>query len=374
MTDGFIVVDEKYVITRINQTFNKYFGGFKTGQNFSKKLQINPMLQNINDKLIEAIDKAKNDKIMVSFESSIKHEELEKYFAIEVTPIILTGKHLETVILFRDITEQKKVINLIEQNQNQRIENERLFSLSQLIGGIAHNLKTPLLASSGGIEILTNHTKKIGEAIGEAGICEEESVYSDMIKEMEMWEDRIKEYISYMSEVITAVKGQTIPAHEDNNNYFELKNAVNRACVLMKHELKKNSCVIKCEYRIENSVKIKGNINYMIQVLNNLISNAIDSYKNQKVSTIEVLILKKLPDKIDIVVKDYGKGIREEIKNKLFKQMVTTKGKEGTGLGLYISKSIINSKFNGEIRLESVEGQGSSFIITIPTGGEESNE
>ncbi|MDQ2087209.1 ATP-binding protein [Herbivorax sp. ANBcel31] len=68
--------------------------------------------------------------------------------------------------------------------------------------------------------------------------------------------------------------------------------------------------------------------------------------------------------KINIVVKDYGKGIRDKVKNKLFKRKVITKGKEGAGLGLYISKFIINSKFDGTIRVELTEVQGSSFIIS----------
>ncbi|TYQ13100.1 UNVERIFIED_CONTAM: signal transduction histidine kinase [Acetivibrio alkalicellulosi] len=367
MSDGFIVIDGKDAITRINQTFNNYFGHFKPGQNFLKILETNSKLNSIRNELTESITKAKTDSKTVLFDANIREENVERFFAFEVTPIVLTGKHLEIVILFKEITEHKRVISLIEQNQNQRIENERLHSLSRLIGGIAHNLKTPLLASSGGIEIISDHTKKIKEAVEKGEVIKDKNI----IEEMEMWEERIEEYLSYMSDVITAVKGQAMPAQENEDNYFYIKDAIKKVGILMKHELRKATCEIKYEFKVHEEIKIKGNINYLIQVLNNLISNAIDSYKNQKGSIIEVLILYNSTGKIDIVVKDYGKGIRDEVKNKLFKQMVTTKGKEGTGLGLYISKSIINSKFNGTIRVESAEGKGSSFIITIPTGGED---
>ena len=55
-----------------------------------------------------------------------------------------------------------------------------------------------------------------------------------------------------------------------------------------------------------------------------------------------------------------------ETKSKLFKQMYTTKGKNGTGLGLYMSYSTIRGKFNGTITFKSEEGKGTTFIVTIP--------
>jgi signal transduction histidine kinase len=172
-----------------------------------------------------------------------------------------------------------------------------------------------------------------------------------------------------MNDFITAVKGQAITNKDNPDDYFKIKEIINRVNILMKHELRKASCTIKYEVEVDGEFEIKGNINYIIQVLNNLISNAIDSYDNKKGGAIEIIIEQKFPYKIGIIVKDYGKGIKDIVKEKLFRQMVTTKGKDGTGLGLYISKSIITSKFNGEIRVESEEGKGSSFIITIPIGG-----
>ena len=56
----------------------------------------------------------------------------------------------------------------------------------------------------------------------------------------------------------------------------------------------------------------------------------------------------------------------KEVQNKLFKEMITTKGKNGTGLGLYMSYSTIKGKFNGNITFESKEGVGTTFTITIP--------
>ena len=57
------------------------------------------------------------------------------------------------------------------------------------------------------------------------------------------------------------------------------------------------------------------------------------------------------------------------MKSKLFKEMVTTKGKNGTGLGLFMSYSNIRAHFNGDIRFDSRKGKGTTFYIEIPYGG-----
>ena len=65
-------------------------------------------------------------------------------------------------------------------------------------------------------------------------------------------------------------------------------------------------------------------------------------------------------------VRDHASGMTEDVKNKLFKEMITTKAKNGTGLGLYMSYSTITGRFGGKMWFESVRGMGTSFYILIP--------
>jgi signal transduction histidine kinase len=102
----------------------------------------------------------------------------------------------------------------------------------------------------------------------------------------------------------------------------------------------------------------------LIQAINNLISNAIYSYHGKE-GIIE-LVFEADKSHINISVKDRGCGVRYEVQEHLFKRMVTTKGKNGTGLGLYISYSAIKGYFSGDITFESTEGIGTKFIISIP--------
>ena len=110
---------------------------------------------------------------------------------------------------------------------------------------------------------------------------------------------------------------------------------------------------------------INGDINSLVQVINNMISNAIQAYDGQKNKNIE-LILESKDNHVYISVKDYACGMPKKVQDKLFKEMITTKGKHGTGLGLYMSYSTIKAHFNGDITFESEEGKGTTFTIILP--------
>ena len=59
-------------------------------------------------------------------------------------------------------------------------------------------------------------------------------------------------------------------------------------------------------------------------------------------------------------------GLPKAVQGKLFKEMITTKGKNGTGLGLFMSYSNIRAHFNGNITFETAEGKGTTFYISLP--------
>ena len=109
-------------------------------------------------------------------------------------------------------------------------------------------------------------------------------------------------------------------------------------------------------------MRFSGNWNI---VVNNLITNAIQASMASTNNTIE-LSAKASDDNVIISVTDHGCGIPKDVQEKLFKSMITTKGKNGTGLGLFMSYSNIRAHFNGNMTFESEEGKGTKFIITIP--------
>ena len=168
-----------------------------------------------------------------------------------------------------------------------------------------------------------------------------------------------------MSDIITAVKGQAVTLSETESVHFNLDELVKRVNILMKHELKNALIYMNISMKTDEHTVINGDINSLVQVINNMISNAIQAYNGETNKNID-LILETVDNNVLIHVKDYASGMSQKVKDKLFKEMITTKGKNGTGLGLYMSYSTIKAHFNGDITFVSEEGKGSTFTITLP--------
>lgn len=96
-----------------------------------------------------------------------------------------------------------------------------------------------------------------------------------------------------------------------------------------------------------------------------MISNAIQAYNGETNKEI-ILTIYKNEDSLCIDIKDFAGGLPNKVKNKLFKEMITTKGKNGTGLGLFMSYSTIKAHFDGDITFESEDKKGTTFTIMLP--------
>jgi signal transduction histidine kinase len=167
-----------------------------------------------------------------------------------------------------------------------------------------------------------------------------------------------------MSDVISAVKGQAVQMNASTSVKFTLDELVKRVDLLLKHELKKFHCVLNLDSQIDMQTEIKGEVNNLVQVFDNIIINAIQSYEGR--NGIIGLKIVRSGDTVEFTFTDNGKGIPKHVADKLFKEMITTKGKNGTGLGLYMSYSTIRGRFGGNMSFTSKEGYGTTFYISIP--------
>ena len=251
----------------------------------------------------------------------------------------------------------------IRNNQDRLMERERLAGLGQLIGGIAHNLKTPIMSIAGAAEGLENLIKEYDESIDDPLVNSQD--HHEIAAEMESWIPKIRAHIEYMSDIITTVKGQAVALSNDQAVTFTIEELVKRVDILMKHELKNAYIYLNVLMKTDENITLDGDVNSLVQVVNNMISNAIQAYNGKRNQNIELEVNKNGED-IIFTVRDFAGGLPKEVQEKLFKEMVTTKGKNGTGLGLYMSYSNIKAHFGGDIVYKTEEGKGTEFNIIIP--------
>ena len=364
MSDSFLVVNEDNIITDFNETLLKTFKLSATAVRNANFIEFvsSQKLSGLDTSLLTSTLKkcrTSNETVLVKKEFKIKHN----YFNIEASGIFSRRSFLGTLILLKDVTQHVLDKQIIEDNQSMLMEKERLASLGQMIGGIAHNLKTPIMSIAGAAEGLTDLTKEYDISIGDPTVTNED--HHAIVKDMNTWIEKIKTHTSYMSDVITAVKGQAVAFSETTNSGFTVAELLKYVDVLMKHELKNALVELNTSVLVPSSLTIKGNINSLVQVINNIISNAIQAYNGTPNKNID-LIVKKKGDNIVFTIQDYGCGMPKKVQDKLFKEMITTKGKNGTGLGLFMSYSNIRAHFNGNMTFESKEGKGTKFDIVIP--------
>ena len=363
MSDLYLVLNQDCIISDCNKPFEKVF---KTEKNdlIGKSLFDLNFPKNIiaqKGSLKTCISSAKKDEKVYKLQVALKNT--EKHYNVEISGIYEDGNCIGILILFKDITQHLIDMQNLEKNQNTLMERERLASLGQMIGGIAHNLKTPIMSISGAADGLEDLITEYKKSIDDPEVTKED--HHAIANDMSSWISKIRTYDSYMSDVITAVKGQAVNMNDEKPILFTVKELLNRVNILMKHELKNALVTLNIDYKVSENTQILGNINSLVQVINNLISNAIQAYNGKPNQSIDLVVDSK-DNKLLISVIDHGCGISKEVQDKLFSQMITTKGQKGTGLGLFMSYSTIKGHFKGDMNFESEVGKGTRFNILLP--------
>ena len=365
ISDGYVVLDEENTITDFNKTFLDMFNLKPENirsKNFIRFLNNRKVSKKSIVRITKSIQKANETDETISFEQHIS--EIKKYFKIEITPIKSDNNSLGILFLLKDITQHKEDMETIKNNQDILMERERLAGLGQLIGGIAHNLKTPIMSIAGAVQGLENLIREYDESIDDPLVNSQD--HHDIAKDMEEWIPKIRAHLEYMSDIITTVKGQAVASlSSDDTEEFTINELIKRVNILMKHELKNAYIYMNVVMKTDENQIIKGNVNSLVQVVNNMISNAIQAYEGKHDQNIEMIVNKK-ENNIVISITDFAGGLPKEVQDRLFKEMVTTKGKNGTGLGLYMSYSNIKAHFGGDITYVTETGKGTTFNIIIP--------
>lgn len=363
ISDSYVVLNDNYEISDFNATFVSTFrikdSSKIRGTNFNLFLAEHKL--NVDD-FLKHIESIEDNNKTSSFQLYIK--KIEKYFNIEITSIVVDKQSLGILVLFKDITQHIKDMKNLKDNQSMLMEQERLASLGQMVGGIAHNLKTPIMSISGASEGLKDLVNELDSSIGNPVVNDQD--FHDIAKDMRDWLDKINSYTEYMSDILTAVKGQAVVMSEQSQTDFTIGELFKRVNILMKHELKQAVVYLNILTKVDEDTIITGDVNSMVQVLNNMISNSIQAYDGKPEQQIDLVAWKNDNNNLVISVRDYGPGLPDKVKKKLFKEMITTKGKNGTGLGLYMSYSNIRAHFGGDIQVETEAGRGTTFNIILP--------
>jgi signal transduction histidine kinase len=268
-------------------------------------------------------------------------------------------------------TEQlQKSLEDLKATQTQLIQSEKMASLGELTAGIAHEIQNPLNFINNFSEVNTELIAEMKEEIEKGNLEEVKAIANDIAAN----EEKIAHHGKRADGI---VKGMLQHSRTGNRQKepTDINALADEYLRLAYHGLRAKDKSFNATMKTDFDESI-GNINIITQdigrVILNLITNAFYavSEKKKKVSegyepTVSIST-KKMGGNIEVRVKDNGNGIPKKVLDKIFQPFFTTKPSgEGTGLGLSLSYDIIKAH-NGELKVETKEGEGAEFIIILP--------
>ena len=262
--------------------------------------------------------------------------------------LILAKDQLEEL---NNTLEEKIQIEIEKNTKHQMIlmHQSKLVQMGEMIENIAHQWRQPLAQINSSVLLIDSVLIK--------------RQFNDSLIEDKLLE--IESFTAYMSRTIDDFKGFFNP--DKKKTIFAIDDAIKRSYDILKGFIKVHH--IKVDIDIPKKLQCNNHLEDLQQVLLTLLNNAIDALVSNKIKNARIAIQASLKnEKIILTIEDNALGINEEIINKIFDPYFTTKHKsQGTGLGLYMAKMIIENGLKGTLNMEN-KNQGACFTINIPQG------
>ena len=267
-------------------------------------------------------------------------------------------------------TLQEKNEEIIK-TQEQLVTQQKLASLGALTAGIAHEIKNPL-------NFINNFSEVSRELIDEMKIELDNGSYDQATLIVEDLNKNLEIIYQHGKRADSIVKGMLLHSRgtSGEKSLTDINDLLDQYVSLAYHGLraKDKEFNITIEKNYDKTLK-KINVvpedisRVFLNIVNNACYAANDKKKKSNNAFVPLLRVSthRLSDKVEIRIADNGDGIPADIRANIFNPFFTTKPSgEGTGLGLSLSYEIITKEHNGDLKVETSEGEGSEFIITLP--------
>ena len=273
----------------------------------------------------------------------------------------LISKENELLIAKQSLEEKNKELEEANEQLLQREKTQKDF-----INVAAHELRTPIVPILNLAELLHSKLKKqnTGLISIEDGRKNERGKIEEIVQVIVRNAYRLYQLTEDILDV-TKIETQSLKLRIEQLDINQIISSV--VSDFRKNNETRNNLEINFE-NLANGVSIRGDKGRLIQVITNLLGNAL---KFTKEGQITVTLTRDNNNQVMVIVKDSGTGIDQEIYPRLFSKFAT-KSEEGTGLGLYISKKIVEAHGGKIWAQNNLDGKGTTFYFTLPLQSPES--
>ena len=345
-------IETKRELKKVSEYSNSA-GFFTYGEFFSKKQEDGTFKYYLFNETFTAMFLSEKDDVKyknIEFDESQIKEKIDDSYCIYIKEALSNFINITTQELYET---NKKLENKMQKEVEKNIKKQLLLQqqskqaqMGEMVSMIAHQWRQPLNA----ISIYASNLELDAQfnEIDKKKILEAVAV--------------IQKQVQKMSNVINSFMEFSKP--DTKPILFSIKDTIAKAMDIMGAQLIARGIELQINY-YDEPIEIIGYPTLLEQVIINLVANARDAFENKKIENKLISIKCYLKnDNGYIIIKDNAGGIPKEIQNRIFNPYFTTKGTKGTGLGLYMSKNIMEDKFFGKLSFE-VKNDTTTFIIKI---------
>ena len=348
---------------------------------------MNPKFQIINDLVINTAglsDAEKEwllkaiidaDKTQTMTEFKLERLEKDRYTLSVMLEESIEDLQKKSAAIEESNRTLTQILNDLKAAQAQLIQSEKMASLGELTAGIAHEIQNPLNFVNNFSDVSTELVDEMNTEIDKGNLEDAKQIAQDLKQNLE----KINHHGKRAGDIVKGML-QHSRTSSGQKELTDINALADEYLRLAYHGLRAKDKTFNAATKTDYDESI-GLINIIPQdigrVILNLITNAFyaaplppeEGFKDPDYIHIPTIWLstKKVGDKVLISVRDNGPGIPQKILDKIFQPFFTTKPTgQGTGLGLSLSYDIVKAH-SGELKVETKEGEGSTFIIQIPT-------
>lgn len=369
-----VMTNASFEIEYVNKGFKEAFGNVDF-HGSRKRLTVEDF--GVSSNLVKrlALGFERNEETVLRLENRIS---IPVY--LNVTQVLDDISGLTSYVLIAtDISEQKRHIKELEesrlraeaalsdlkQTQKLLVESEKFASLGKTVASVAHEINTPIgvaLTSSSFVKDMCNEMLRLVKA-GSLTQSTFERLADEVIDAADITVSNLKRSAEIVQDFKT-VSVDRLRDQLEEVNLFSVLTGV----------LRLNSPVLKrmphlsVEVVGDEKLRLEINVGALTQVITNLLQNAIKyAFPENQAGKIMIKIEGRDNDNIAIVLQDDGIGMSSDVASKIFDPFFTTgQNQGGTGLGLFIVKTLVMNDLKGEIKCNSLKGEGTVFEIVLP--------
>lgn len=253
----------------------------------------------------------------------------------------------------------------LEEASEQVLQSEKMASLGRMVAGFAHEINTPVGIALSAVSLSEETIRQLRGMLDQEEVSEEEfTAHLETLKQA----DRLAfANLNRAAELVRSFKRTSIDQSTDHARLYDVAEVFSDVVATLHNQFKNTRIEIKLD--CPEAIQVYGAPGHLEQLLTNLLLNSLKHgfADGRLAGEITISASQQTKDQLEIVYRDNGQGMREEVLQHAFEPFFTTsRGDGGTGLGLYICYNIVKNQLRGDILLDSRPSEGCRFSISIP--------